>query len=189
MNLSLILLLTGGILTILSQTIQLTYKYKNDQQKPPDQTNKADPIDTSTKNAYISNYCIANGLDRMDWIDQKIYRNKYYEIDILCYSIDQLYTIAKYGKWENLTCLFYLFKLSEYSNYSNCQNIQIVWISYTIQTIRIVRIFKLFQLYTQLEYSNCFNYVNCSHFWHNNFSKQLPTKSSIQKQLQLHHCF
>ena len=98
MNLSLLLLLTGGLLTILSQSIQLTYKYKNVQRKPPEPTNKADPIDTSTKNAYISNYCIANGLDRMDWIDQKIYKNKYYEIDILCYSIDQLYTVAKYGK-------------------------------------------------------------------------------------------
>ena len=98
MNRSLLLLLTGGILTIISQLIQLTYKYKNDQRKPPDPTNKADPIDTSTKNAYISNYCIANGLDRMDWIDQKIYKNKYYEIDNLCYSIDQLYTVAKYGK-------------------------------------------------------------------------------------------
>ena len=133
MNLSLILLLTGGILTILSQTIQLTYKYKNDQQKPPDQTSKPEPIDTSTKNAYIVNYCMANGLDRMDWIDQKIYKNKYYEIDILCYSIDQLYTIAKYGKWEKLTCLFF---------------------------VQIVRLFKLFQLYTQLEYSNC---LNCTH--------------------------
>ena len=98
MNLSLLILLTGGILTIISQAIQLTYKYKNDQQKPPDQTNKPEPIDTSTKNAYIANYCRANGLDRMDWIDQKIYKNKYYEIDILCYSIDQLYTVAKYGK-------------------------------------------------------------------------------------------
>ena len=98
MNLSLLILLTGGILTILSQTIQLSYKYKNDQQKPSEPTNKADPIDTNTKNAYITNYCMANGLDRMDWIDQKIYRNKYYEIDILCYSIDQLYTVAKYGK-------------------------------------------------------------------------------------------
>ena len=119
MNRSLLILLTGGILTILSQLIQLTYKYKNDQRKPPETTNKADPIDTSTKNAYISNYCIANGLDRMDWIDQKIYKNKYYEIDILCYSIDQLYTVAKYGKWENLTCLF-LFELSDYSNCLNC---------------------------------------------------------------------
>ena len=98
LNLSLLILLIGGILTIISQSIQLTYKYKNDQQKPPEPTNKADPIDTSTKNAYISNYCMANGLDRMDWIDQKIYKNKYYEIDILCYSIDQLYTVAKYGK-------------------------------------------------------------------------------------------
>ena len=98
MNLSFILLLTGGILTILSQLIQLSFKYKNDHLKPPEPTNKADPIDTNTKNAYITNYCMANGLDRMDWIDQKIYRNKYYEIDILCYSIDQLYTVAKYGK-------------------------------------------------------------------------------------------
>ena len=98
MNLSLLLLLTGGFLTILSQAIQLTYKYKNDQRKPPEPTNRSDPIDTSTKNAYIANYCMANGLDRMDWIDQKIYKNKYYEIDILCYSIDQLYTVAKYGK-------------------------------------------------------------------------------------------
>lgn len=98
MNLSFLLLLTGGFLTILSQLIQLSYKYKNDQRNPPEQTNKPEPIDTSTKNAYIANYCIANGLDRMDWIDQKIYRNKYYEIDILCYSIDQLYTIAKFGK-------------------------------------------------------------------------------------------
>ena len=134
MNRSLLILLTGGILTIISQLIQLTYKYKNDQRKPPDPANKADSIDTSTKNAYISNYCIANGLDRMDWIDQKIYKNKYYEIDILCYSIDQLYTIAKYGKWEKLTCLFFF-----------------VW---------IVRIFELFQLYTQLEYSNCLNCQN-----------------------------
>ena len=133
MNLSFILLLTGGILTILSQVIQLTFKYKNDQRKPPEPTNKADPIDTSTKNAYIVNYCMANGLDRMDWIDQKIYKNKYYDIDILCYSIDQLYTVAKYGKWENLTCLFF---------------------------VQIVRIFKLFELYTQLEYSNCFK---CTH--------------------------
>ena len=98
MNRSLLLLLTGGLLTIISQLIQLTYKYKNEQRKPTEPTNKADPIDTSTKNAYIVNYCMANGLDRMDWIDQKIYRNKYYEIDILCYSIDQLYTVAKYGK-------------------------------------------------------------------------------------------
>ena len=98
MNLSLLIILTGGFLTILSQTIQLTYKYKNDHRKPPEPTNRSDPIDTSTKNAYIANYCIANGLDRMDWIDQKIYKNKYYEIDILCYSIDQLYTVAKYGK-------------------------------------------------------------------------------------------
>ena len=133
MKLSLLLLLTGGILTIISQTIQLSYKYKTDHLKPPEPTNRSDPIDTSTKNAYISNYCIANGLDRMDWIDQKIYRNKYYEIDILCYSIDQLYTVAKYGKWENLTCLFF------------------VW---------IVRLFKLFELYTQLEYSNCLNCQN-----------------------------
>ena len=133
MNLSLLILLTGGFLTILSQTIQLTYKYKNDHLKPPEPTNRSDPIDTSTKNAYISNYCMANGLDRMDWIDQKIYKNKYYEIDILCYSIDQLYTVAKYGKWENLTCLFF------------------VW---------IVRLFKLFELYTQLEYSNCLNCQN-----------------------------
>ena len=98
MNLSLLLLLTGGILTILSQTIQLTYKYKNDQRKPIDTSSKADPIDTNTKNAYIANYCMTNGLDRMDWIDQKIYKNKYYEIDILYHAIDQLYTIAKYGK-------------------------------------------------------------------------------------------
>ena len=98
MNRSLLILLTGGLLTIISQTIQLSYKYKNEHLKPPDHSNKPEPIDTSTKNAYISNYCIANGLDRMDWIDQKIYRNKYYEIDILCYSIDQLYTIAKFGK-------------------------------------------------------------------------------------------
>ena len=98
MNLSLLILLTGGFLTILSQLIQLSFKYKNDQQKPTEPLNKADPIDTSTKNAYISNYCIVNGLDRMDWIDQKIYKNKYYEIDILCYSIDQLYTVARYGK-------------------------------------------------------------------------------------------
>ena len=134
MNLSLILLLTGGILTILSQLIQLSFKYKNDQQNPPEPTNKSEPIDTNTKNAYIVNYCMANGLDRMDWIDQKIYRNKYYEIDILCYSIDQLYTIAKYGKWEK-TSLVFLF-------------------------VQIVRIFKLFQLHTQLEYSNC---LNCTH--------------------------
>ena len=133
MNLSLIILLTGGVLTIISQLIQLSFKYKNDHLKPPEPTNKTDPIDTSTKNAYISNYCIANGLDRMDWIDQKIYRNKYYEIDILCYSIDQLYTVAKYGKWENLTCLFF---------------------------VQIVRIFKLFQLYKQSDYSNC---LNCTH--------------------------
>ena len=98
MNLSLILLLTGGFITIVSQLIQLSFKYKNDQRKPTEQSNKAEPIDTNTKNAYITNYCIANGLDRMDWIDQKIYKNKYYEIDILCYSIDQLYTVAKYGK-------------------------------------------------------------------------------------------
>ena len=98
MNFSLLLLLTGGILTILSQLIQLTYKYKNERMKPPERSNNHDQIDTNTKNAYISNYCIANGIDRMDWIDQKIYRNKYYEIDTLCYSIDQLYTIAKYGK-------------------------------------------------------------------------------------------
>ena len=98
MNLTLILLLTGGFLTIISQLIQLTFKYKNDQLKPLEPPNKSEPIDTSTKNAYIANYCSSNRLDRMDWIDQKIYRNKYYEIDILCYSIDQLYTIAKYGK-------------------------------------------------------------------------------------------
>ena len=55
MNLSLLLLLTGGILTIISQLIQLTFKYRNDQRKPPEPTNKADPIDTRTKNAYISN--------------------------------------------------------------------------------------------------------------------------------------
>ena len=153
MNLSLLILLTGGFLTILSQTIQLTYKYKNDHLKTPEPPNKADPIDTSTKNAYISNYCIANGLDRMDWIDQKIYKNKYYEIDILCYSIDQLYTVAKYGKWENLTCLFFCL---------NCQTIQIVWIVHTI------RIFKLFEL---SEYSNCFNYENNSYFWHNSIMR------------------
>ena len=144
MNRSLLILLTGGVLTIISKLIKLSFKYKNDHLKPPEPTNKTDPIDTSTKNAYISNYCIANGLDRMDWIDQKIYRNKYYEIDILCYSIDQLYTIAKYGKWENLTCLF-LFKLSEYSNcfnYTNNQTIQIVWI---VHTIRIIRIFLIIQ--------------------------------------------
>ena len=145
MNLSLILLLTGGILTILSQTIQLTYKYKNDQRKPPDQTNKPEPIDTSTKNAYIVNYCMANGLDRMDWIDQKIYKNKYYEIDILCYSIDQLYTIAKYGKWENSLVFFFC---------SNCQTIQIVWIVHTI------RIFKLSEFSEYSKYSNC---LNCTH--------------------------
>ena len=98
MNRSLLILLTGGLLTIISQSIQLSDKYKNEHLKPPDHSNKAEPIDTSTKNAYISNYCMANGLDRMDWIDQKIYQNKYYEIDILCYSIDQLYTVAKYGK-------------------------------------------------------------------------------------------
>ena len=98
MNCSLLILLTGGILTILSQTIQLSFKYKNDRLKPPEHPNKQEPIDTTTKNAYIANYCMANGIDRMDWIDQKIYRNKYYEIDILCYSIDQLYTVAKYGK-------------------------------------------------------------------------------------------
>ena len=120
MNLSLILLLTGGFLTILSQLIQLSFKYKTDHLKPPEPTNRSDPIDTSTKNAYISNYCIANGLDRMDWIDQKIYKNKYYEIDILCYSIDQLYTVAKYGKWEKTHLSFFLFKLSDYSNCLNC---------------------------------------------------------------------
>ena len=125
MNLSLLILLTGGLLTILSQTIQLTYKYKTDHLKPPEPTNRSDPIDTSTKNAYITNYCMANGLDRMDWIDQKIYKNKYYEIDILCYSIDQLYTVAKYGKWEKTHLSFF---------------------------VQIVRIFKLFELYTQLEY-------------------------------------
>ena len=150
MNLSLLIILTGGILTILSQTIQLTYKYKNDHRKPPEPTNRSDPIDTSTKNAYIANYCRANGLDRMDWIDQKIYKNKYYEIDILCYSIDQLYTVAKYGKWEKISLVFF-FCL-------NCQIIQIVW---------IVRIFKLFQL---SDYSNCLNSVhnsNCFNCVHN----------------------
>ena len=76
LNLSLLILLTGGILTILSQLIQLTFKYKNDQRNPAQPSNKSDPIDTNTKNAYITNYCMANGLDRMDWIDQKIYRNK-----------------------------------------------------------------------------------------------------------------
>lgn len=131
MNLSFILLLTGGFLTILSQLIQLSFKYKNDTQKPPDQTNKPEPIDTSTKNAYIVNYCMVNGLDRMDWIDQKIYKNKYYEIDILCYSIDQLYTIAKYGKWEKSHLSFFF--------------------------VQIVRIFELFKL---SEYLNCFNYTN-----------------------------
>ena len=145
MNLSLLLLLTGGFLTILSQSIQLTYKYKNDQQKPPDQTNKPEPIDTNTKNAYIANYCMANGLDRMDWIDQKIYKNKYYEIDILCYSIDQLYTVAKYGKWEKTHLSFFC---------SNCQNIQIVWIVHTI------RIFKLSEFSEYSKYSNC---LNCTH--------------------------
>ena len=258
MNLSLLILLTGGFLTILSQTIQLSYKYKNDHLKPPEPTNRSDPIDTNTKNAYISNYCITNGLDRMDWIDQKIYRNKYYEIDILCYSIDQLYTVAKYGKWEKISLVFFIC--------SNCQNIQIVSIVHTI------RIFKLFELYTQLEllelfslfklfqlweffsfltqwffkqlFSKSFTWnsyrsnflkfkiLNLVKFYHLNFKmttlsfnriknynessirilelfsltklfqlweffsfltqwffKQLPTKSSIQKLLSLHHCF
>ena len=183
MNLSLILLLTGGILTIISQSIQLTYKYKNEQRKTPDTTNKVDPIDTNTKNAYITNYCISNGLDRMDWIDQKIYRNKYYEIDILCYSIDQLYTVAKYGKWEKTHLSFFC---------SNCQNIKIVSIVHTIQIVWIVRIFKLFELYTQLELFSLFKLFQLWEFfsfltqW---IFKQLPTKSSIQKFLSLHHCF
>ena len=164
MNLSLILLLTGGILTIISQSIQLTYKYKNDQRKPPEPTNKSDPIDTNTKNAYIANYCMANGLDRMDWIDQKIYRNKYYEIDILCYSIDQLYTVAKYGKWEKISLVFFC---------SNYQNIQIVWIVHTI------RIFKLFEL---SEYSNCFNYENNSYFWHNSIMRIVLIFDTITSQ-------
>ena len=155
MNLSLILLLTGGILTILSQTIQLTYKYKNDQQKPPGITNKADPIDTNTKNAYISNYCIVNGLDRMDWIDQKIYTNKYYDLDVLCYSIDQLYTIAKYGKWEKSHLSFFC---------SNCQNIQIVRI---FKLFELYTLFKLFELYTLFKLFELSEYSNCSHFWHN----------------------
>ena len=150
MNLSLLLLLTGGILTIISQSIQLCYKNKNDHLRPTEPPNKDDPIDTSTKNAYIANYCMANGLDRMDWIDQKIYKNKYYEIDILCYSIDQLYTVAKYGKWENLTCLFFCL---------NCQNIQIVSIVHTI------RIFKLFELYTQLELLELFSLFKLFQLW------------------------
>ena len=162
MNRSLLILLTGGFLTIVSQLIQLTYKYKNDQLKPTDHTNKPDPIDTNTKNAYIANYCMANGLDRMDWIDQKIYRNKYYEIDILCYSIDQLYTVAKYGKWEKSHLSFFIvwivriFKLFELSEYSNCLN--------------CVHNFEL------SEYSELFNYENFSHFWHNDFSNNCPQK-------------
>lgn len=137
MNLSFLLLLTGGILTIISQLIQLSYKYKNDQRNPPVPTNKPEPINTSTKNAYIANYCIVNGLDRMDWIDQKIYTNKYYDIDVLCYSIDQLYTIAKYGKWEKTHLSFF---------------------------VQIVRIFKLFELYTLFKLFELSEYSNCSNF-------------------------
>ena len=151
MNLSLLILLTGGFLTILSQTIQLSYKYKNDHLKPPEPTNRSDPIDTSTKNAYITNYCIANGLDRMDWIDQKIYKNKYYEIDILCYSIDQLYTVAKYGKWEK-THLSFLF----------------VWIARIFKIVSIIqtiRLFKLFELYTQWELLELFSLFKLFQLW------------------------
>ena len=151
MNLSLLLLLTGCFLTILSKTIQLSYKYKKDQQKPPDQTNKPEPIDTNTKNAYISNYCIVNGLDRMDWIDQKIYRNKYYEIDILCYSIDQLYTVAKYGKWEKNSLVFF-FCL-------NCQNIQIVLIFKTIQNIQIVSIMRTILIFDTIQLWELFSFL------------------------------
>ena len=94
MNISLLIIITGGTLTIISQLINLASKHK----KPPEPIKQPEPIDNVTKNAYIANYTNANHLDRLDWIDQKLYSQKYYDVETFIYAIDQAYMIAKYGK-------------------------------------------------------------------------------------------